>query len=475
MNKTLFYFEEICKIPRPSGHEQKICEYLQNFAKERNLEYFVDDVYNVVIKKKSNCNKTKTLILQAHSDMVCEKDPTSSVDFLNDGIKTVVDGDFLKADKTTLGADNGVGLSMILSLLDDNSLQIPNLECVFTTQEETTMKGAMNLNTNLLEGKHLLSIDGTDEGKIEVSSAGMTVFESHQNFENILDRSKSNDCQNNDIFEISLTGFRGGHSGSEINSNKLNSIKIAGEILSKLKNKLRFVKIDAGNKSNAIPRDFNCIVLAQNLTKLDLEICANNVLNNYKNIEQNAKVEIKSHTKNKSSLNNYTLTIEQSNMLIDFISNFKNGVLTKNDQNFVVTSNNLASINVDNGKVKIVVSLRSSNITQDKSFENKILNYFKGYNFDAKITSRAPFFERNKNSYLQPLCKSTYKQLFNKDATCEDIHAGLEGGVFAKKIPNLDICVIAPNIFDAHSPSEKVSISSIKRVYTWLENIVEKF
>lgn len=474
MNKTLFYFNKITKIPRPSGHEQKICTYLQNFAKEHNLECFVDKTFNVVIKKPTNCQKDKTLILQAHSDMVCEKEPSSNIDFFKDGISTITDGDFLKADKTTLGADNGVGLSMILSLLDDPTLQIPNLECVFTTQEETTMLGAINLDTSLLRGKHLLSIDGTDEGKIEVSSAGMTVFESEKTYACAQNLNENFDNQN--IFEISLTGFRGGHSGSEINTDKQNAIKAMGEFLAKFKNKLSFVEISAGNKSNAIPRDFNCIVLAQNLTKTTLESFANEFLKAYLKTESNATLTVNQLQKTALDCENtYALNINQTNNLIDFITNYKNGVLTKNDQDFVVSSNNLACIHLNKGNLKIVVSLRSSNKKEDKIFEENIASYFKQYNIKTKITSRAPFFERNKNSYLQPLCLNTYKELFNTEAKCEDIHAGLEGGVFSQKIPDIDICVIAPNIYDAHSPSERVSLSSIDRVYSWLEKIIQQF
>ena len=474
MNKTLFYFNEITQIPRPSGFEKNICAYLQNFAKQRDLECYTDSTFNVVIKKKSNCNKNKTLILQAHTDMVCEKEPDANIDFLKDGITTITDGDYLKANKTTLGADNGIGLSMILSVLDNPSLQIPNLECVFTTQEETTMLGAINLDTSLLSGKHLISIDGTDEGKIDVSSAGMTVFEAEQNF---VDNKETCNIDNNQkFFEISLTGFRGGHSGSEIDSGKLNAIKVAFEFLSLFKNKIILVNIDAGNKSNAIPRDFNCIVLAQNLSKEDLEHASNNFLKNYLKTEPNAKFLIKSLlNKTNCDNTNCVLNYAQTNSLIDFVINYKNGVLTKNSDNFVVTSNNLASIKLNNNYAKVVVSLRSSNKEEDKLYEHKILNYFNQFNFNANVTSRAPFFERNKNSYLQPLCKNTYKNLFNKEAFCEDIHAGLEGGVFSQKIPNIDICVIAPNIYDAHSPSERVSLSSVERVYKWLESIIENF
>ena len=475
MNKTLFYFDKISKIPRPSGSEQKISKFLQDFAKQHNLEFFVDNTHNVIIKKPTNCDSEKTLILQAHSDMVCEKIPSKKIDFLTDEIVTKIEDDFMFADGTTLGADNGIGLSMILSILDDNNLKIPNLECVFTTQEETTMKGAIELDTTLLKGKHLLSIDGTDEGKIEVSSAGMTVIEANKNYLDNLSLNQVNFGKFK-LFKIELTGFRGGHSGSEIDTNKQNAIKHAGNFLNKIKDKINLVNICAGSKSNAIPRDFSCIVLAQDLTLDTLKNLSNDYLLQICKIENNAKFLIEElNFKQIKDEFLYVLNNNNSKLIIDFICNYQNGVLSKNNQNFVVSSNNFASINLNNGKLKIVVSLRSSNSKQEKDYENKIISYFNKYEILATIASKAPFFERNPNSFLQPLCQKTYKKLFNKEAVLEDIHAGLEGGVFAKKIKDIDICVIAPNIYDAHSPTERVSLSSIERVYCWLENIIENF
>ncbi|MBQ3047549.1 MAG: M20/M25/M40 family metallo-hydrolase, partial [Clostridia bacterium] len=428
------------------------------------------------IKKSTNCNKNKTLILQAHSDMVCEKNANKTIDFLSEGIKTFVKDDFMFADGTTLGADNGIGLSMILSILDDNAIKIPNLECVFTAQEESTMNGAFNLNTNLLNGRHLLSIDGTDEGKIEVSSAGMTVFEAAKKYTNYQTLDYFKLYKNCGIYKIELTDFRGGHSGSEIHTNKQNVIKHAGSFLSKIKDKIQFINICAGNKSNAIPRDFSCIVLAHNLSLSYIKNIANDYLKTIIAIEPFAKFKItKLDFDNIQKRHATLLSLPESTKIINFICNYQNGVLNKNQQNFVVSSNNLASINLNNCSLSIVVSLRSSNKIQNKQYEDTILNYFKSFDLQATITSRAPFFERNTNSYLQPLCQKTYKALFNKDAVLEDIHAGLEGGVFSEKIKDIDICVIAPNIYDAHSPSERVSLSSIERVYKWLENIVENF
>lgn len=497
MDKTLEFFNKITTIPRPSGNEEKIRDFIVSFAKERNLEYYTDKTLNVIIKKPSNCNKNKTLILQAHTDMVCEKNANSNINFLTDPIKTKVEGDFLKAIDTTLGADNGIGLSMILSILDDNSINIPNLECVFTSQEETTMQGAIDLDCSLLKGKHLLSIDGTDEGKIEVSSAGMAVIEGEASCKDMraITNSKqqsnlNNNCapadqlnlnnvdkinDNNALvcYKISLSGFRGGHSGTEINSNRQNAIIVLFKFLKTLNN-IQFVSICGGGKSNAIPRECSVIILAQNLQQTQLKTFANNFIKDFISLEPEAKLEVEYLQKSAPA----TIGLDASNQIIDFVSSYKNGVLvwSKEDKSFPITSNNFANINLDKeGFLTFIISVRSSDKALEEKYLQDILNQIKNRSFSAKITSKAPFFEKKQNSYLQNLCVNEYKSLFNLNAEINGVHAGLEGGVFANKIKDVDICVIAPNIYDAHSPMERVSLSSTKRVYSWLEKIVENF
>lgn len=466
MNNTIKIFKELSKIPRPSGKEEKVKDFLIKFAKENNLEYIEDKSYNVIIKKKSNkTNCNKTLILQAHSDMVCEKNNDTDFDFDTMNINLVEDGDFLHAKGTTLGADNGIGLSMILSVLSDDTLKIPNLECIFTTQEETTMQGAIDLDFKNIKGNHLLSIDGTDEGKIEVSSAGMVVA-------NLSKKYKLEKIDKSNLYEITISGLKGGHSGTEINTNRENAIKILFDILSNYKKKLQILSLYGGGKSNAIPRECTCII-STNESYNNLLNVANNTVDKYKNNEPNISTQITVINANdKLCLNN-----EDSKSLIEFINNYKNGVLvySKNKPNFPISSCNLANISLKNENLNIIVSLRSSLKTQEKEYLNKLFNLADNYNLQNKVLSTAPFFEKKENSYLQELCKNSYKELFNVEAQIEGVHAGLEGGVFANKKEDIDICVIAPNIYDAHSPQERVSISSINRVYKWLEKIVENF
>ena len=252
MNNTLKYFKEISAVPRPSGKEEKIKNYLINFAKEHNLEYFFDDTHNVIIKKNSNRdNCDKTLILQAHTDMVCEKNEDTVINFDTDPILLDEDEKNIFAKGTTLGADNGIGLSMILSILNDEKLNIPNLEAVFTTQEETTMNGALNLDFSLIKGEHLLSLDGTDEGKIEASCAGMVVAKLTKKHKTLREKTTT--------LRLGIKGLKGGHSGLEINTKRLNSIKLLFKFLKTIKD-VQLVSITGGGKSNAIARECFCTI-----------------------------------------------------------------------------------------------------------------------------------------------------------------------------------------------------------------------
>ena len=465
MNRTIEFFKEISKVPRPSGKEEKIKEYLINFAAKNNLECFYDDTHNVIIKKKTNIpNCNKTLILQAHSDMVCEKNEDTKINFETDPIPLTKNEKYIFAKGTTLGADNGIGLSIILSILSDNSLQIPNIEAVFTTQEETTMKGANALDFSLLKGQHLLSLDGTVEGNIEASCAGMVETNITKKYQTSNNKKQS--------LKLSIKGLRGGHSGLEINKGKLNAIKLMFEFLNNYKNEVDLTEITGGGKPNAIPRE--CFCTASFTTQKDIiEKDLKNFIKNYNKIEK----EISCSVTENENLNNQFIGNKNSQNLIDFANNHKNGVLIYSDINpdFPITSNNFANIKLENGNLKIIISLRSSVKEYEQQKLTELFDLAKQYNLETQIVSVAPFFERKKNSYLQNLCKDSYEKLFNTPAKLEDVHAGLEGGVFIGKNPNLDICVIAANIDNAHSPEERVEKQSIERVYLWVEDIIRNF
>lgn len=463
-DKTLDYFTKISSIPRPSGMEKGVMEFLVEFAKSHNLQYFTDSTYNVIIKKPSNRPKCdKTLILQAHTDMVCEKNGDVDFDFLTQGINLKTEGDFLMANGTTLGADNGIGLSMILSILDDDNLDIPNLECLFTAQEETTMQGANDADFSKLKGNCLLSIDGTDEARIEVSSAGMKVLKYSRKFTTTPLNSDSS------IYKLKLSGLRGGHSGSEINTNRKNAIKLLFELVKSYKD-VKIISLTGGGKANAIPRECECVFSCDRAIS-ELQTITKNFNLTYKAIEPDFMVK----------LENVDLTnanfISKSGELIEFINSHKNGVLEYDKENttFPLISNNLANIKLTEGVVDVIVSIRSSVAKLEEQYINELNSNAESFGFKNELLTSAPFFERKENSYLQGLCKTSYESLFDKEAIIEGIHAGLEGGVFASKKKGLDICVIAPNIFDAHSPKERVSLSSIFRVYKWIEKIVKDF
>ncbi|MBQ9792437.1 MAG: beta-Ala-His dipeptidase [Clostridia bacterium] len=466
MDNTIKYFKEISKIPRPSGKEEKIKNYLVNFAKKNNLEYFTDNTHNVIIKKNSNKGSDKTLILQAHTDMVCEKFSRVQFDFDKQGINLLENDEFLYANGTTLGADDGIGVSMILSVLSDPNLQIPNIEAVFTTQEETTMAGALALDFNQLKGEHLLSLDGTDEGKIEVSSAGMVTIKLSKDCQEELTDSKT-------AYTLSLFGLQGGHSGAEIHRNLLNGIKLLFEFLNKYKEDINIVSITGGGKANAIARECSCTILLNKLNAVAFEKSFKEFCDGYKYLENEIDCKFLPNTR----FGNKMLTQEETKNIISFVCSHKDGVLiySEKDKNFPTTSNNFANICLCEGKLEIIISLRSSVKTQEKEETEKLFNLATSHNLKNEVLSTAPFFERKENSYLQKICINNYKKLFNEEAILEDVHAGLEGGVFAAKRPNIDICVIAPNLYNIHTPTERVSKKSIEKTYAWLESIIESF
>ena len=469
MNKTIDFFYQISNIPRPSGHEEKIRNYLVDFAKARNLEYITDEFLNVIIKKpaKTIAKKNKFLILQAHTDMVCEAN--KDFDFLSSPIKVIKDGDFLRADETTLGADNGIGLSMILSILDNDDLDTPNLECIFTTQEETTMAGAKNINIRNLKSNTLLSIDGSEESVIECSSASMDVLKVYAKYE------KARIFEEKPMYTINVKNLLGGHSGTDISKNRHNAIKILFEILKAQGEDMQIKSVFGGGKSNAIPRECSCTFLTNAINKDEILNKINEIKNRIACDEPESEIEFVDHKKKMN--NSSSLSELDTKRLVDYINSFKNGVLVYDDEDttFPILSDNLAQIQVFNLKCSIVLSARSSKEDLREKRLKEIVSQASLHYFSFDMLSEAPFFEKKKVSYLQKLLCNTYHELFRKDATITGVHAGLEGGVFSKKNDKLDICVIAPNIYDLHSPKEKVSLESVDRVYKWLEKTVEEF
>lgn len=444
--EPLKYFEDFLNIPRESGNEKGISDYLVEFAKENGLEYYVDDVYNVIIKRNSNNNSKETLILQGHIDMVCTSD--SDYDFKNNGINWYIQDNMYKAKGTTLGADNGIGCSIILALLSNKDILVPNIEAIFTTQEETTMEGAKRLDYSKITGNKLISIDGTDEGVIEVSSAGMTSITISKKLEYSESPFKK--------YKISIDGLEGGHSGVDINKHKGNSIKIMGDIIGKLNN-YYLIDINGGSKDNVIPSE--CISIISTDENINID-------SSYKDMYPNINILVE-----EISTDDKVICKDDSKMIIDFINNVPIEVLSYALE-YPQTSLNLATIRFDKEYVNINISIRSSNTEDEKKHVEMVRNLSNNMNF--KINSTIPYFTFNENSELRDILVNKYKELYGKEVILEHVHAGLEGGVFSEHIKDLDVCVIAPNLHDIHTVNECVEIDSVNRVYKWLIEVLKE-
>lgn len=451
-DKTIKFFKEISKIPRESGNEEQISEYICNFAKDRNLEYIKDKYNNVIIKKYTG--KNEPIILQAHLDMVCEKIEGLNFNFETDSLEIYEENGYLKAKGTTLGADNGIGVAQILNILDSD-LNI-NIEAIFTVSEETTMIGAENINVSMLKGKKMINLDGFDAHTIITESASFFDIVVNMNYTNYK-------TENDSKYKISLSGLEGGHSGFDIDKDKGNSIKELAELLKKISN-IRISNFIGGTKFNVIPSKAVCVfstdIQFEKIQKIIRDFC-NEKKMKYKDI----KIIVE-----KLDITCKFLSEKESKKLLDSIIQFKHGVFFKNNNSQVTTSANLAVFDLENNIIKIGV--RSSK----KEEENIILDYLKEYakqnNYDFTIQSSQPGFETSENSVLIKNIVNSYKQVIKKcDLNLKPVHITVECGFFKEKIKDLDVAIISPNIIGAHTIEERVSIESIIECDKWLYQI----
>ncbi len=454
MKNTLEYFEEIMKIPRESGKEEKIAQYLVSYAKKNNIEYSLGK-YNTVFLKKNN-NSNKTIILQAHSDMVCVSN--DEYDFENKGIPFYKDGDYYKSKNTSLGADDGIGIAVILAILQENE-NMPNIEVMITTQEETTMLGASNFDYSLLSGKTLISLDGIKEADIESSSAGMCSITISKEILN----EESNDIK----YKMDISGLMGGHSGDDIHKDRCNAVKLGFNIISKLEC-IGLYHIDIGEKDNVIPNN-GSIVFSSNFDLDKINGTLKGLSYNLSRDDNNLKLSVVQCNQNLKRISNY-------NEIINFINELDDGLIERfKEDNFPLLSSNIGKINILDNKIIIKMSVRSSDEYKEEKQLDRIKELCNKYNLMFNLDVKKPFFPYKEKSYIRQLLANTYKQLYNKETTVKKIHACMEGGIISSNIDNLDICTIAPTIDNCHSVNERVSISSTIRVYNWLKETLIKY
>ncbi|MDO5716064.1 MAG: beta-Ala-His dipeptidase [Tissierellia bacterium] len=447
------FFREISDIPRCSGNEKAIADYLVAFAEERDLDYYRDHKDNLIIRKEGSFEHENEdpIILQGHMDMVCEKDENSCHNFEEDPIQWEVQGDLLTAKGTTLGADDGIAIAMALAILDGN-YEHPPLEVLITTNEETDMSGALSLEADRLQGKHLINIDSEEEGILTVGSAGgATIFATKE-----IER----EDREIEVSKVEFSGLLGGHSGMEIHRNRGNIMKIMAKFLEKvLENGGKLSKIHAGTVDNAIPKNgYMLLHLPGNGEEIK-----ESVLKEFQEVEGSLEIVIeKSHR-------GAPFSKELSQSILGILKETPTGVHSfVNDSDLVESSNNLALIHEKEGMIYLENSLRSAKDGKLVEMENQMESIAKKYSFCVEIGSKYPAWEYVEDSKLRKRAERLYKEMTGREFDTVVVHAGLECGAIASKYPKIDMISIGPNITGAHTPKEDLSISSTKRVFDFI-------
>lgn len=470
VNTNVFkYFNEISKIPHGSGNMTAISDYCVDFAKKHSLRYYRDEANNVIIYKKASAGyeNVEPVILQGHLDMVCQKTADSTVDFLNDGISVFKDGDFLRADGTTLGGDNGIAVAMILNILESDSICHPRIEAVFTTDEEIGMIGALALDLSKLSAKQMINLDSEEDDTLTVSCAGGSDFTA--------EIPVVRKVKNGTSLLISLYSLKGGHSGVDINKGRQNAGILAADLLSHLRKECDFsiISIDGGDKANAIPAASNIKLCTNNpIVLLDSsKEWYNATLPKVETEEPAFSVKVKMVGEGECSV----FSEDTQNRIIDYLSLVPNGVIKMSEEidGLVETSLNLGVLKTDDELVYLHFALRSNKDDKLIELENEMKKYSLQFTENIKCFGYYPAWEYKSDSKLQAIYKKCYKQKKGKEPKVEAIHAGLECAVFSSRIKGLDCISMGPNLFDVHTINEKLSISSTNRTYDLLIDVLK--
>ena len=461
------FFEEICSIPHGSGNTTAIRDYCVEFANSRKLGFYTDDAENVVIFKKGSAGRENEapVIIQGHTDMVCQKDETSNFDFLTDGLELIVDGDFIRANGTTLGGDDGIAVAMCLALLGSDEYSHPPLEIVFTTDEETGMNGAFALDTSVLEGKRMLNLDSEAEGTLWVSCAGGARVDIALECNSV-----SNDKT---AYKINVSGLHGGHSGAEIHNGYENANKVMGRLLAELKDDVSFniVKINGGSADNAITRDCECVITAETDVTDKVAEIGNEICDRIKNTDPNAIINVR-----KCENSDECFDKDTTDNIIALLNELPSGVvsMSKNIEGLVETSLNIGVLKTNGNKVDYCFSVRSSVDSEKEKLCKRLYAVAEKYPCNFISGSDYPAWEFKEDSEIRDKMSEIYYDMFGKEMTVTAIHAGLECGLFCGKIKGLDCVSFGPDMYDIHTPSERLSISSTRRVWEYLLKVLEK-
>ena len=464
-------FAQVNEIPRPSKHEEKMIDFLLQFGQKLGLDTRRDDTGNVIIRKPATpgMENRQTIVLQSHMDMVCEKNRDIEFDFSKDAIQTYIDGDWMKARGTTLGADDGIGVAMEMALLEATDIEHGPLECVFTRDEETGLTGAEGMKSDFMTGRLLVNLDSEDEGEIFVSCAGGC-------------RTTAQFAYKEEplpagffTFSLAVKGLTGGHSGDDIDKKRANANKLLARFLylSQQKYDLRLVDIQAGGLHNAIPREAWCLCAVPAKDKesitVDWNLFQANVEEEYDVTEKTMKFVLQSETPAASAIDK-----DCSQRLIRALQGVDNGVFAVcQDLDLIETSSNLASIHKTPESIDVNSSQRSSIYSARVNMANTFAAVFELAGAKVEIGEGYPGWKMNPHSEILRIAVEQYKKLFKKEPIVRGIHAGLECGLFSEKFAGMDMISMGPTLRGVHSPDEKLLIPTVQMVWDHLLAILK--
>mgnify|MGYP002639921284 CR=1 FL=1 len=462
------HFSDLNEVPRGSKKEERVIKFMVAFGNKLGLETVVDPIENVIIKKPATAGmeNRKTIVMQSHLDMVHQKNNETVFDFDNEGIKMYLDGDWVKADGTTLGADNGLGVASIMAILESTNIPHPAIEALFTIDEETGMTGAQGLEAGYLTGEILLNLDTEDDDEIGVGCAGGVDVTATKSY------AEQAVSENATAYKITVKGLQGGHSGMDIHLGFGNANKLMNRVLNTTQNHLLISEIDGGSLRNAIPRESNSVVISNNTSEMmsAFENIKKDILNEYTSIEKDLVIEIV-ETKKPST----TLSSDDQKILINSIYATHNGVfrMSPDIADLTETSNNIARIIVKDGAIKIACLTRSSVESGKWDLANTLKASFELGGFDVDFSGSYPGWKPNPDSAILKVMSKLYEDMFNEKANILACHAGLECGLLGTHYPEMDMISFGPTIKGAHSPDERASISSTQKYWKYLLEILE--
>ncbi|WP_203292955.1 aminoacyl-histidine dipeptidase [Luteirhabdus pelagi] len=465
-------FADLNAVPRPSKKEEKVIAFMKNFGNSLNLETIEDEVGNVIIRKPATkgMEDRQMVVLQSHLDMVHQKNNDTEFDFDTQGIEMYVEDDWVKAKGTTLGADNGLGVAAIMALLESNDIEHPALEALFTIDEETGMTGAMGLKGGILKGDILLNLDTEEDDEIGVGCAGGVDITATRGYDEV------GSPENCFWYTVSVKGLQGGHSGMDIIKGLGNANKMMNRVLQVVGSDIHVSSIHGGGLRNAIPRESNAMIAVPVPTEDQLlakmKQTAANIKEEYKLLEPELKFSIEKIEDQDATV----MKMDDQMDLIRALSAAHNGVFRMSPamEGLVETSNNIAKVEVANGKVEVLCLTRSSVESSKWDLANGLKAGFNLAGFSVEFSGEYPGWAPNMSSPIVKLLDNLYQELFKEEADVAACHAGLECGILGQNYPDMDMISFGPTIRGAHSPDERASISSTQKFWSFLQEILKR-